>query len=643
MLRQMREAQSWMIKGVLWAVVMAFVVTIFYSWGVQSTSGPSRTEVATIFGKPIGVQVFQQTQNALYQSYRQLFRNQPDVDLREHFNFREMALEQLVREALLLRMAQQEGVVVTDRELYEHIARIAAFQEDGHFSPQRYEAVLRSQVPPIPPQKFEAEQRQALLRNKVSALVQEGVQVSDGEIEQAYRLDHQQVAVRYVSLVPSVFEPQVTLTDETIQEYYESHRETYREPEQRQLRYVVISLQRFSVAREFLPEEIEAYYTQHQETFRQPEKVHVRHILFKVEDGATNTQEQAVRERAEQVLLELREGADFATAAAEHSEDTTTAAAGGDLGFFPRGQMVKPFEEVAFTLAPGEMSDLVRTSYGFHILRVEAKSADGIPPLGEVQQQVIAKLQQEKAEEALVTFVDDLVVGLEEQPERFEEIAQQHALTVVTTPFLPVTGQLPEVKGVPDLIKKAFALPIKGVETARSPEGEHYLVQVAEIRQPEIPTLEAVRERVVEDARRQQAIEMANKKADEMAEQVKAGASLQELATALHLEVNETGLFARRDPIPRLGRLPAFTRTAFELSPGGVSAIHEGAQTLVLQVMEQREADMANYEAAKATYRSNLLTRKRQQRLQAFQQFLTDQFHVLQQQGEIVVNSQYVF
>ena len=118
MLKQMRESSAWMIKGVLWAVVLAFVVTIFYSWGVQSSSGPARTEVATLWGQGIEAAEFQRTQNALYRQYRQVFGNQPDVDLREHFNFRQMALEQIVSRALLLRIAEENRLEVTDTELY---------------------------------------------------------------------------------------------------------------------------------------------------------------------------------------------------------------------------------------------------------------------------------------------------------------------------------------------------------------------------------------------------------------------------------------------------------------------------------------------------------------------------------------------
>src|SRR5438128_2710915 len=146
MLQWMRNAQTWVIKGVLLAVVLAFVVTIYYQWGVRSSGGPTRSEVATIFGQPVSIREFQRVHNGLQQRYRAIFRMQSEVDLNEQFNFREMALEQLAIQAILLRLAQQYGVVVTQPELDDYITGMASFQEQGRFSSRRYQAVLRSQV-----------------------------------------------------------------------------------------------------------------------------------------------------------------------------------------------------------------------------------------------------------------------------------------------------------------------------------------------------------------------------------------------------------------------------------------------------------------------------------------------------------------
>src|SRR5262245_7495738 len=441
MLQWMREAQTWFIKGVLGAVVLAFVVTIFYQWGVRSSGGLTRSEVATIFGQPVNVRDFQRVYNALQQRYRAIFRTQSAVDLNERFNFREMALEQLATRAILLRLAQQYGVVVTEQELYDSIAGMASFQEQGQFSPARYQLVLRSQVPPIAPRQFEAEQQRELLVQKVATLFTAGVHVTDTEVEQAYRRDHEQAVVRYVLLTASLFEAQVTMTDEELQAYYEAHKEGYREPEQRQIRYVAIPLQRFTQHEDPTPEEISDYYARHSEAFQRQEEVHARHILVRVVPSASAEQEEQARTRAEALLTSLRNGEDFATLAQQHSEDTATAAKGGDLGYFPRGQMVQPFEDAAFSLPVGQLSELVRSPFGWHILRVEDKREAAIQPLAEVEQEVRDKLRQDKARDAVAAFVDDLLTALEANPQQLVALAQQHELEVVTTPFIAATGQ----------------------------------------------------------------------------------------------------------------------------------------------------------------------------------------------------------
>ncbi|MGQ4807943.1 Peptidyl-prolyl cis-trans isomerase D [Candidatus Entotheonellaceae bacterium PAL068K] len=643
MLQQMRRAQGWMIKGVLWAVVLAFVVTIFYSWGVRSGSGPTRSDVATVLGEAIGVREFQRVQNTLYQTYRNAFRNQPNMNLREQFNFREMAVAQIARQRLQQRLAQDNGLEVTDAELYNHIAAIPTFQEQGRFAPQRYKAVLGSQVPPIALQQFEAEQRQALLLNKLQALVRATVQVTNFEVEQAYRQEQQQVAVRYVTLVPSLFKAQVQITDQELQAYYDTHKNTYREPEQRQIRYVTIPLTRFHPRGEISQDDIAEYYAAHPEAFQRQEQVRVRHILFKVAQDASQEQDAESRAKADAVLAELRDGADFAALAEAHTDDTATADKGGDLGFFSRGQMVKSFEEAAFALPVGQVSDVVRTPFGYHILRVEDKTDAEVKPLLEVRQEIIAKVREEKARDAALAFVDDLMVALEEAPDQFAALAAQHELALDITPLVAANGRVANLEGVADFVQRAFALVGPTVETLEGADGTHYIFQVAEVRPSTILEFAAVSDRVKTDLQGQKSAELARKTADEWAAQVLTGTPLAELASSLQVQVVETDLFTRKDPIPQLGRSTSFNQTAFDLPTGEAGAAHESVRHFVIQVTARQAADMQTYETERAAYRQQQLRQKRQQILVAFQNAIQTQYQQLRQAGEIVVNPQYVF
>ena len=645
MLKQMREAQAWMIKGVLWAVVLAFVVTIFYSWGVQSSSsGPARTEVATLWGQGIEAAEFQRTQNALYRQYRQVFGNQSDVDLREHFNFRQMAIEQIVSRALLLRMAEENGLEVTDAELYAHIARQPGFQNpEGQFDPDRYSAALASVVPPVSMQQFEDEQRRSLMQSKVFALVQQGARVTDAEAEQAYRRENQQVNARYVTLVPGLFETEATVSDEEVKAHYETYKESYREPERRQIRYLAVTPEPFQVARDFSDDDINAYYDSYPEAFVRDEEARARHILFRLPENASAEREERVRGLAQGVLDDLRGGADFAVAAAEHSEDEGTAEAGGDLGFFPRGQMMPPFEEAAFSLPIGEFSDLVRTELGIHILRVEERMEAGIKPLEEARQEVIDALQAEKAQEAALIFVDDLVVAMDEAPEQFAQLAEQHGLEVATTPFVEANGYIEELAGAPRLIGRAFELRGQVVDAVVGTNGNHYFFQVAETQPDKVPPLEDIVARVTLDARDSKGADLAAETGAEWVTQLRDGAALAALSGDLELQVTETGWFKRNEPIPELGNVSEFRRAAFQLQPDDAEAIGEGDRTYVVQVIEYRDADMATFKEDLPDYRRQLLAQKQNQLVQAFQESLTAQYQQLLRDGDLVVNSQYVF
>ncbi|ETW93449.1 MAG: hypothetical protein ETSY1_39200 [Candidatus Entotheonella factor] len=641
MLQQMREAQGWLIKGVLWAVVFAFIVTSLY-FGMSGSS-PTSSEVATVLGHRVGVAEFQRVQNNLYQNYRNIFGNRADFDLRERFNFREMALEQIVRQALLKRMAKREQLDVTDVELYESIATIPAFQEEGKFNPELYLAVLRQQVPPIVPQVFEEQQREVLLAQKVYDLVTAGVNVTEAEVVDAYQREHEQAAARYVTLIPNLFDDEVTLTDEELQAHYEAEQGRYQNPEQRQIKYVTIAPARFPYKGEIAPDLIEDYYDGNEDEFTQPERVQARHILLKVPSNVSDEREAEIRQQAEELLQQLRDGADFAELAMEHSEDEASAEKGGDLGTFPQGQMVAPFDEAVFALEVGALSEPVRTTFGFHIIRLDDKLEAGIKSLEDVKEEIENKLRQEREQEAALAFVDDIMVFLEEDPQQFEALAKQHDLEITTAPFVPSTGRLPDLAQAPQIVPRAFALNQGAIDTQSTSDGTHYIFQVAEIQEASTIPFDEAKERVTSDLKQQKSRDLANQTADDWAAKLQSGTSLEELAKTRDVQVAETGLFKRNDSIPQYGRSAAFSRMAFDVQPGESAAVHDGNRHAVIQVTERKPADMADFEAQKQATQEQLLRQKQQQARAAFDSALRDEFQQLRESGKIVVNPQYVF
>ncbi|ETX03535.1 MAG: hypothetical protein ETSY2_33190 [Candidatus Entotheonella gemina] len=554
-----------------------------------------------------------------------------------------MALEQIVRQTLLKRMAKQERLEVTDVELYESIATIPAFQEEGKFDPDRYLAVLRQQVPPIVPQVFEEQQREALLGQKVYNLVTAGINVTDAEVVDAYQRENEQVAARYVTLIPSLFNDEVTLTDEELQAHYEAEQDRYQNPEQRQIKYVTIAPSRFPYKGEIAPDLIEDYYATNEDEFTQPERVQARHLLLKVPSNVSDEREAEIRTQAEGLLQQLRDGADFAELALEHSEDEATAEKGGDLGTFPRGQMVAPFDEAVFALEVGAISEPVRTTFGFHIIRLDDKLEAGTKSLEEVKEEIETTLQKEREQEAALAFVDDIMVFLEEDPQQFEALAEQHDLDITTAPFVPRTGRLPNLAQAPQIVPRAFDLNQGAIDTQSTSDGTHYIFRVAEIQEASTISFEEAKERVTNDLKQQKSRDLANQTADDWAAKLQSGTSLDELAKTRDMQVAETGLFKRNDSIPQYGRSAAFSRMAFDLQPGESAAVHDGSRHAVIQVTERKPADMADFETRKQATREQLLRQKQQQARAAFDNALRDEFQQLRESGDIVVNPQYVF
>jgi peptidyl-prolyl cis-trans isomerase D len=235
------------------------------------------------------------------------------------------------------------------------------------------------------------------------------------------------------------------------------------------------------------------------------------------------------------------------------------------------------------------------------------------------------------------------MVLLEADPAQFETLATQHDLDVITPPLAPRTGRIAKLEEVPRLVPRAFEIEQGAIDTVEGPDGTHYVFQVADIQPARVKPFEDVQTQVQEDLQQQKSQERARQTADDWAAQVQSGTPLNELATSLEVEVVETELFKRDDAVPQFGRSAAFSKAAFDLAPGDAAPVHERGRHVVVQVTQRQAASMDGFEAEQTAVRQRLLTQKRQQARTAFDNALRSQYLQLRQEGEIVVNPQYVF
>lgn len=632
MLDTIRRAQPAIIKGVLGAVVLAFVATIFLDWGWQRSGRPD-AHVATVGGEGVSLHEFQMTYTNLTDFYRRLYQDRFTEDFARTLNLKQQALDTLVQRKLLLREAKRQGLMVSDAELIEKVQTYPVFQVNGHFDHSRYLQVLR--LSRLTPGDFEQNQREDLLLEKLEHLIKDGVQVTEAEVKQTFIHDKEQVNVEYIRVDPAQFVPQVEMSDADLSTYYQEHLERFRKPEQTRLGYVVVDPEWFAALVEMTDGQLAQYYEQHKEEFRREEQVRARHILFKLAQQAGAEEEARRRGEAETTLQRIQAGEDFAALASQLSEDPVSAQQGGDLGFFKRGEMVKPFEETAFGLKPGVVSDPVRTDFGYHLIKVEEMQEAGYEPVEAVRTELRTRLAREEVRrlaEAKAQAVYDAMVAAGSE---WKTAVQALELVPRETPFIAQGEVVEGIDNSTAFMRAAFALQ-DGEVSRPTLIGNQYVVEkLLERKASHIPPFEEVKDAVRDALVRERSHALARQKADEWLTEVQAGQSIEQLAQAFNTQTEQTGLFARNGAIPKLGRPQEFIREVFRMRVGEGRVVDLLEQPAVVVLTEHKEFDAEGYEKDKAQMKQQVLRQKREQ---TFSQWSNDLRRQAEERHEIAVN-----
>ncbi len=389
MLESMRKsAGSWMIKVLLMLIVVAFIFM-----GAGSYLANKSTEVATVNGEPISVQQYQRAYKNITANLRQQFGGQLDQKKLEMFNVEKQALNSVIEKTLMIQVAQKNDIRVPQEALAETITQIPSFQENGTFNPQRYKRVLSQNR--LSPQQFEAMQKEAMLTRRLKNFVTNTTAVSEAEAHAWYNWQNTAINIDYAAFTPGDVED-VEITDENLAAYYEEHKADYKTPPKIKARYVRFSAADYMDEVEVTEEEIKAYYNDHQSEYKKPETVSARHILLKVPENASDETAAEKRQKAKKIMNQAKSGTDFAELARKHSEGPSKKD-GGKLGTFEKGDMVEPFSEKAFSMEAGEISEPVRTRFGWHIIKVEKHQAAAVQPLDKVKSKIRDKLARQKA------------------------------------------------------------------------------------------------------------------------------------------------------------------------------------------------------------------------------------------------------
>lgn len=588
MLKVLRKNyQSIWVKGALSAIVLVFVF-----WGIGSV-GMNRMEVAVrVNDEVISEKQLNFAYDMAQRSMRDRFKGELPAGL-----LRQQATDELIKTRLLCQEAERLGLAVTDEELRMSIEA----QFGGRPSKEAYVQALRSNG--LTPAVFEQLQHDDVLSRKVLEVATAGVQVSEAQAKERYRYEKEQVALRIVKLSASTFLDQVTLTDEEIRSYYDARKEQFREPERASLSYLRFSADQFAGAVNPTEDEVRDYYDGHQDQYHKAEEIRARHILFRVMSGVSDEQRTAVRARATEALTKAKAGEDFAALAQKYSEDSS-ASSGGDLGFFSRGKMVQPFEDAAFGLAVGALSDLVESPFGYHIIKVEEKRAERIDPLETVHDAIVKTLKGERGRRLALERAEKVRERLLDG-EDLQAVAQSVNVAVVSPPPF---GREEPIAGLPrnaELIKAVFETEAGQVTDVVTLDDGYLVGRVAQRVASFVPELDAARERVEKALRQERASAAAKTRAEALLAQLKERRDVDALAAAEKLTVEDTGPFGRQGGhVPKVGNVQELKDAAFRLTteqPVAPQVYQAGGDVFIAVLKEHLPADEAKFESEKTT------------------------------------------
>ncbi len=628
MLRQMREWFHY-LKWLLMIIVFMFVL-----WGVSIGVGgmsnrPTTTDwAAKVNGTEIPITAFQSYARSLDSTYQSLLGDQY-AQQRALIRIGLQAINGLVEEELAYQEALRQGITASSQEVAEAITRDPNLQENGRFvGVQRYRNLFRAGRMSV--EDYEDQVRRRLVIAKLKSLVEDAVTVSDAEVREEFERRNVRESVDYLVVDPARLPGRARPSEPEVAGYYEGHRDRYTKGEGRTGLYVVLSAADAAGAQAVTDDEVRAAYDHDLATrYTVREQRRASHILFKVDHAAPTDTVAKAEAGARSVLKRARAGEDFAALARTYSEDGT-AKDGGDLNFFGRGQMVKEFEEAAFSLPVGGVSDLVRTPYGFHIIKVTDSRPGRTIPFEEARDSIRDELKIGRAKTAIAKRAADLARAA--GGGRLEAVAKSQGLAVAGTGPVHDGEAMGGLAASQPVVARMMALAPGDVsEPIPIPSGQ-VVVQVTGTVPPEPRPLQEVRARVEKELR-DEGGRVAAEEAIRAAQRARAG--LQAVARALRVEMKTQPDLSRGAPIPGLQPDPQIERQRSTLAPGAIGAPIVTPAGIVVLSVKERHDHHEEFDAQKESIRDSLV-RQRQDRL------YRSLVRRLRERGDVVVNDDVV-
>ena len=627
MLSLMRKhATSWLIKILLGAIVLVFVF-----WGVGSFSNRKASVIASVNNDIIGAEEYNMTYNALLEQMRQNFGNNLNEDMVKMLRLDQQALDQLIDQTLMLQEAAKLKLRVTDEEVIDSIMGLPAFQSNGQFDRRLYQRILEFNR--LTPEEFEKMQRNSLLTAKLRSYVGSNVQVAEGEAKVYYQWQNASVDIEYVMFNPETYKD-VTPSDEEIQAFFEENKTTYKTDPAVNVQYIQFSPEKYKDNAIVTEDEIQEYYNNNIREFDKPKTVEARHILIKVDQDAAEEDVALARARAVEILDKYKAGTPFAELATQFSEGPSKNN-GGYLGTFKKEDMVAPFADKAFSMSPGDVSEPVKTRFGWHLILVENVNEASTQSLEVARNEIQKKLADDTASilayDAAASFYDQTLEG-----DDLAEITKETDLEVKKTGRFSRQGDA--LQGVADrskFIEAAFELGLNQMSEIQDFSDGYYLMQVIETVPGKIPELEAVEKEVVVDLKKEMQQEMAEKDAKMLLEALNTDPQGDTATTAVF---TATGYFKRNESIPEMGYENEISSAAFMLSEEKPlpEKVFKGTKgTYVIRLKNRKLPDAEGFDKEREQIKKTLLVQKQSRTFTAWLKQVRDNSEITIKEGVI--------
>jgi peptidyl-prolyl cis-trans isomerase D len=572
MLQQIRErAQGW----IAWFIVILISIP-FALWGIQEYLGVgSERAVATVNGQEITEREFERG----YREFRQRLRQQLGANYRpelfDEARLREEVLNSMIRNQLILQSAADMGLSAGDDLVRAMIVSIPAFSIAGRFDQQAYERGVRSRG--LTPAGFEDQMRRALVSEQLSKAIVASEFTTDEELKQQIALTRQQRELQYVKVESKPFLAGAEVSENEIRDYYASNQDRFIAPERVKVEYLDLQIDNISKTLTADEESLLGFYEQQKHEYITPEQRRASHILITVEEGADAQAADAARQAADAALERIRAGEDFAVVAREVSQDPGSSDQGGDLGFFEKGVMDQAFEDAVFGMQTDDVSEPVRSSFGFHVIKLTAiRPAQG-KSYEEAKEEIRQAFLKSEAERLFYEYAERLSDLAYEDPDSLQPAAEALGMTTLTSDWLGREGGAADLFAAPKVVGAAFSddVLIEGHNSEAIEIGPERMVvlRVIEHEEAAVRPFDDVQAEIEEKLKLEKAGEMARKRGEELLGRLKQGESLQSLADADALTVVSSGLVSRNDRVLP----PALLQRLFKMPrPTGDDSQYDG-------------------------------------------------------------------